>query len=151
MDELSRADSLALLADEKVAHVATAVDGVPYVTPISFVVLYEEIHFRTVPGRRLEELRANPRVCIEVSRTDEEGGWQSVLVWGDAYEVDDANREADVVAALLAKYHDGAGLFSVPASRPFDPRPLVVAVPIAEITGRTSGRGFTPGTRPGRL
>ncbi len=151
MDEMSRAEAVAFLEAEAVAHVGTAVGGEPYVTPISFVVAGDEIVFRTVPGRRLDSMRTNPRVCIEVSRVDETGNWRSVLVWGDAYVIEDPNREADAVAALLAKYHESQGLLSVSGGRPFDPGPVVVAVPIETITGRTSGRGFSQRTRPGRL
>ncbi len=152
MEELSRDRAVELLTSEAVAHVATAAGGEPYVTPISFVVLGDELLFRTTSGRRLDALKANPRVCIEASRTDEDGSWESVLVWGDARIVDDPYREADVVAALLAKYHQASeGLFSTGGGRPFDPKPVVVAVPLSEVSGRSSGAGLNPRTRPGRL
>lgn len=121
-------------------------------TPISYVLLGEELFFRTLPGRRLEALRSNPRVCVEASRSDEDGNWESVIAWGSAYEVDDAYKAADVVAALLAKYHDSTdSLLSFGQARPMDPQPLVVGVPLDAISGRTSGRGLSPRTRPGRL
>ncbi len=152
MDEMSREQAVALLEAEQVAHVATAAGGEPYVTPISFVLLQDELLFRTVPGRRLDALKQSPRVCVEASRVDEAGNWESVLVFGDARVIDDPNREADVIAALLAKYHGASeGLFSLGGGRPFDPVPVVVAVPLAEVTGRTSGGGLNPRTRPGRL
>ncbi len=152
MDELSREQAVAVLEAEAVAHVATAVGGEPYVTPISFVVLGDELMFRTTPGRRLDAVKQNPRVCVEASRVDEAGNWESVLVFGDARILDDPNREADVVAALLAKYHEASeGLFSMGGGRPFDPQPVVVAVPLTEVSGRSSGGGLNPRTRPGRL
>lgn len=152
MDELTRAEALELLAALDVGHVGTAAGGEPYVTPISYIVIGDEVLFRTLPGRRLDALRVNPRVCLEASRSDEDGNWESVIAWGAARELDDPNREADVVSALLSKYHDSSdGLLSFGSSRPFDPSPLVIAVLIDEISGRTSGRGFSPRTRPGRL
>lgn len=152
MDELNRSEALELLAELRVGHVATAAGGEPYVTPISYVVLGDELFFRTLPGRRLDALRANPRLCVEASRADDDGNWESVVAWGDAYEVPDPHREADVVEALLAKYHDSTdSLLSFGQARPFDPKPLVVGVPLDTISGRTSGRGLTPRTRPGRL
>ncbi len=150
MEELSRERAVGLLTSEAVAHVATA--GDPYVTPISFVVLGDELYFRTVPGRRLDAIKQDPRVCVEASHVDEAGNWESVLVFGAARLVDDPNREADVIAALLAKYHGASqGLFSLGGGRPFDPQPVAVAVPLTEVTGRSSGGGLSPRTRPGRL
>ena len=152
MEELSRAEALELLESERVAHVATAAGGEPYVTPISFVIIGDELLFRTAPGRRLDAITANPRVCIEASRTDEVGNWKSVLAFGDAYVADDPHREVDVVAALLEKYADAAeSLLASSPTRPFDPQPVLVAVPLTEVTGRTSGSGLNPRTRPGRL
>ncbi len=152
MDELTREQAIDLLQSEAVAHVATAVDGQPYVTPISYVVLGDELLFRTVPGRRLDSIDRNPRVCVEASRLDEAGNWESVVVFGEARRLEDPQRQADVIAALLAKYHDASeGLLSMGGGRPFDPQPVVVAVPLTEVTGRTSGGGLSPRTRPGRL
>ena len=152
MDELTASEARALLASEKVAHIATAAGGEPYVTPISFVIQGDELVFRTVPGRRLDAISVNPRVCIEASTTDEVGNWKSVLVFGDAYFVADADREAEAVAALLEKYSDAAeSLLSMAPARPFDPQPVLVAVPLADISGRSSGTGLNPRTRPGRL
>ncbi len=152
MDELTAEEARELLRTEMVAHVATAVDGEPYVTPISFVVIGDELLFRTAPGRRLDAITANQRVCVEASRIDQAGNWESVLVWGDAYVADDPNREADVVAALLEKYHGAAeSLLSLAPARPFDQQTVLVAVPMSEVSGRTSGRGLNPRARPGRL
>jgi nitroimidazol reductase NimA-like FMN-containing flavoprotein (pyridoxamine 5'-phosphate oxidase superfamily) len=152
MEDLSRAEAFELLETLEVGHIGAVVDGEPYVTPISYVVIGEDVLFRSMEGRRARALRSHPRICIEASRSQPDGGWESVIAWGDAEQVDDPHRKADVVAALLAKYHDAYdGLLSPGSGRPFDPEPYVFAVRIDNISGRSSGRGFTPRTRPGRL
>lgn len=153
MEPITNAQCLRLLAEEPVAHMGVISDGEPYVTAISFVHYQDSIYFRTGPGRRLTALEEGNRVCIEVSRySSDEGDWESVLVWGAGNVVEDPGLEADVIGLLLVKYREVFGTalaFSKPT--PLAPTEVVVEVPVDEMTGRASGAGFAPATRPGRL
>ena len=135
------------------AHLGVISDEEPYVTAISFVHYQDSIYFRTGPGRRLKALESGNRICIEVSRySTDEGDWESVIIWGLASVVDEAGLEADVIGLLLVKYREvfGSALaFSQPS--PLAPEEVVVQVSIDEMTGRASGAGFAPPTKPGRL
>lgn len=153
MDELSREEALAILADAPVAHIAMISAGAPYVTPMSFVMDEDTILFRTTAGRKLDALRVDPRVCIEASKFDHESGeWASVIVTGVAIEVDDPKRGERTVELLYKKYSDVLG---DPLSRgglqPITGLPHVVEVDIEEVSGMSSGGGFRRRTRPGRL
>ncbi|HEU4319633.1 MAG TPA: pyridoxamine 5'-phosphate oxidase family protein [Acidimicrobiia bacterium] len=153
MDDLTREESLALLDESKVAHLGVVSDGEPYVTPMSFVRDGETLLFRTVPGRKLEALRNHPSVCIEVSSFDDEtGDWVSVIVTGTAAEVLDSATKQRAIDGLFRRYSSAIG----DPLRPGGLQPLprsshVVGVTIEKITGLSSGRGFSPRTRPGRL
>lgn len=153
MDELSLEECHQILDGAAVAHIAVIADDEPYVTPISFVRIEDRLLLRTATGRRLDAVRENPRVCIEVSEVDEAtGDWRSVIVWGRASVVDDPTVEVDTVTRMLEKYR----LYEGPVtawSQPelFPGTAVVVVVPIERISGRTSGSGLQPKTRPGRL
>lgn len=153
MEAMSRRACEELLASEPIGHIGIIDGGEPYVTPISFVLIDGELRFRTGPGRRLEALEANPRACVEVSRQDpQRGTWDSVIVWGDARRIRDRGAEERTVEALLAKYRDAIPsvlAFSSPQALPASA--VVVAVPLEVVSGRSSGRGFDPRLRPGRL
>lgn len=150
MIELTPDECRAVLETGRVAHIAQVDGDEPYVTPMSFVMLGGEFCFRTGAGRRLEGLRRDPRVCVEVSRPREDTGWESVIFRGRARVVDDPRREAEAIAALIAKYHTESALgFSAPAVYP-EERPVVAIAP-EQVTGRASGGGLSAATRPGRL
>lgn len=153
MEPITKAQCHRLLAEEPVGHLAVIADDEPYVTPISFVHMNDALYLRTGPGRRLSSLLAGGRCCIEVSRyANEQGDWESVLVWGHPELVEDSGEEADAIGLLLVKYRKvfGSALaFSRPT--PLAPKEVVVKVPVEEISGRSSGAGFAPRTRPGRL
>jgi nitroimidazol reductase NimA-like FMN-containing flavoprotein (pyridoxamine 5'-phosphate oxidase superfamily) len=154
MDELTREEALQVLEREYVAHLGVIADGAPYVTPMSYVLDQSRILFRTMPGRKLEGIRSNPTVCIEVSRFDREtGDWVSVIVRGTARLVDDPDTRQDTVVRLFEKYEEVMGS---PLSRsgglvPLGGDPQVIEVPIDHVSGMSSGRGMHVRTKPGRL
>jgi nitroimidazol reductase NimA-like FMN-containing flavoprotein (pyridoxamine 5'-phosphate oxidase superfamily) len=154
MDELSVEHCLRILEEGWVGHLGVISEGEPYVAPISYVFVDGRVCFKTGAGRRADAIRSSPRVCLEISQTDESTGeWESVVVWGDASEITDDLEAQAVISALISKYRPILG-------SPFSPgaddvglvdRDILLALPIEIITGRSSGSLFNISTRPGRL
>jgi nitroimidazol reductase NimA-like FMN-containing flavoprotein (pyridoxamine 5'-phosphate oxidase superfamily) len=153
MDPLTEVEAREFLSEAKVAHIGVLSDGVPYVSPMSFVLDGNRILFRTKPGKRFEALMTNPTVSVEVSRFDEESGdWMSVIVQGQAAERSDTETTTLTVELLLEKYEQALGSpLSRDSFQAMASFPHVVEVTIDEISGMASGRGFSFPTRPGRL
>jgi nitroimidazol reductase NimA-like FMN-containing flavoprotein (pyridoxamine 5'-phosphate oxidase superfamily) len=151
MNELSPERCETLLNRGMVGHLAVVSDGDPYVSPISYVVLEGAICLRTGRGRRVDALKANPKVCIEVSEVDDNtGAWESVIAWGEAEFVEEDSRARDIIAAILEKYRSVLGSPLSPGT--VFPEPgVVVRVPLESVSGRESGGFFSARTRPGRL
>lgn len=146
-------EAVEFLTRESVAHIGVISEGEPYVTPMSFVVDGSRILFRTKPGKRFEAIESSPLVCVEASRFDDEtGDWTSVVVKGHAVERSDDETTARAIELLLEKYEAVLGSpLGHGGLQPMASFPHVIEVPIEEITGMTSGLGFSFRTRPGRL
>lgn len=153
MDELTADECRALLERSSVAHLAVVEESRPYVSPVSYMVVNDQICLRTGPGRRMDAIRANPHVCIEVSRFDDDtGDWESVIAWGEAFEIGDPQLAEQVVSDLIHKYRDVIGSPLSRGGGPPTPKPaILVGVPMETITGRSSGKFFSIQSRPGRL
>lgn len=153
MEPIDQTEAMQFLTESMVAHIGVVTDGEPYVTPMSFVVDENRILFRTKPGKRFEAIAANPAVCIEVSHFDETtGDWISVIVRGKAKERADDETTSRAIGLLLEKYEAVVGTpLGHGGLQPMATFPHVIEVPIDEISGMTSGRGFSYRTRPGRL
>lgn len=154
MEPLTREQSFDLLGREPVAHLGVIVNGEPWVYPMSFVLDGDRILFRTMAGTKLDGIRANPRVCIEVSTfNDETGNWMSVIVRGTARFVDSDSARQSLIAQLFAKYEKvmGSPLSAGGGLMPLGGQPYVIEVPIDEISGMSSDSGFHIRTKPGRL
>jgi nitroimidazol reductase NimA-like FMN-containing flavoprotein (pyridoxamine 5'-phosphate oxidase superfamily) len=154
MQELTRDQALEVLESQPVAHLGMVIDGAPYVTPMSFVVDGDRILFRTMAGTKLDAIKANPEVCVEVASFDEEtGDWVSVIVRGTARLVDDASTRQSTIALLFSKYQKvmGSPLSGGGSMEPPGGSPHVIEVPLADMTGMSSNGGFRARTKPGRL
>lgn len=88
--ELSRDECLSLLKTGRVGRLAMTDGGQPYVVPISFAFDGEALYGFTLPGRKLELMRADARVALLVESHAADGAWQSVLVEGRFEELPDA-------------------------------------------------------------
>lgn len=154
MERVSKQEAVEFLKSQLVAHLGTVIDDRPYVTPMSFVIDDERMLFRTLAGAKLDAIQSNPNVCIEVSTYDSEtGDWMSVIVNGEAHLLDDAAIRQSVVAHLYEKYRNvmGSPFSRGSDSMPLRGQPVVVEVPMTEVTGMSSGRGMTVRTKPGRI
>ncbi len=153
MEPITDAAAREFLEKSQVAHIGVVIDGEPYVTPMSFIVIGDRILFRTKPGRRYSGIEQNPVVSVEASHFDEESGdWTSVIVKGTAAVIRDDETIQATLSGLFEKYRQALGS---PLSRggiqPIASFPHVVEILIEEISGMSSSGPFSVRTRPGRL
>ena len=90
----------ALLASSIVGRIAC---NQPAIVPISFrspmPTIGESIYAVSGPGRKLDLMRADPRVSFEVDRVEQSDRWQSVVAEGEFEEVTDADEIQMAVGA----------------------------------------------------
>jgi uncharacterized protein len=90
MEELSRAQCLELMATMPVGRIGVSVRALPVILPVNFVLVGENIVFRTISGTKLDAATANAVVAFEVDSyaPDGKSGW-SVLIRGVSSEITD--------------------------------------------------------------
>ena len=87
--EMSRKECLRALAGARLARLACSRDGRPYVVPV-YVACDEKagcLYGFTTPGQKIEWMRANPRVCVEVDEVVADDQWVSVVASGSYEEL----------------------------------------------------------------
>lgn len=94
----------ALVADATLsAHVATSVDDRPHVAPVWY--LYDDgVLLFVTSGRKLRNLRQNPRVAISIEKGDERGVEWTVTMLGTATVSDDPEQVEPVQRRIDEKY-----------------------------------------------
>ena len=79
-------------------------DGRPYLVPLAYGYDGESIYAHSGPGRKLDLMRAEPRVTFEVDEAEASDRWRSVIAEGTFEEIADPVARA---AALDVIYGPG--------------------------------------------
>lgn len=113
---LTEEKSLRLIKPAVYGRLATCGDDhQPYITPVNFVLIEKKIYVHCgFEGRKIENLKANPAVCFEVSRHGKlyaapnaqnfSMRYWSVLAFGRAIQINDPEKKLDVMNQLMEKY-----------------------------------------------
>ncbi len=67
----------------------------PYLVPLAYAYDGESIYAVSGPGRKIDLMRADPRVSFEVDRVEQSDRWQSVVADGEFEEVVRSRRDPD--------------------------------------------------------
>ena len=65
---LVQEEALALISAGKIGRLGCVDNGEPYVVPINYVVDDGSIYSHSLPGRKIDAMRAHPRVCLQVDQ-----------------------------------------------------------------------------------
>jgi nitroimidazol reductase NimA-like FMN-containing flavoprotein (pyridoxamine 5'-phosphate oxidase superfamily) len=85
--EMSKEECLHVLAKVRLARLACARSNQPYVVPV-YLAYHESpigescLYGYTTVGQKVEWMRANPKVCVEVDDVNSCNRWTSVIVFG---------------------------------------------------------------------
>jgi uncharacterized protein len=107
-----------ILRAGRVAHVAFAVDGQPYIAPMTYHYEAGVVYLHGAPASRLQKtLRGGVPVAIEVTLLDglvasrdaknHSMNYRSVILYGTARPVTDTQRKRALMEAMTARYFPG--------------------------------------------
>ena len=90
--EMSKEECLQVLAEARLARLACAFENQPYVVPV-YLAYHQSaggepyLYGFTTLGQKVEWMRANPLVCVEVDEVHTSDQWVSVVVSGHYEEL----------------------------------------------------------------
>jgi nitroimidazol reductase NimA-like FMN-containing flavoprotein (pyridoxamine 5'-phosphate oxidase superfamily) len=94
--DLTPAQCREVLRLANLGRLACARDGQPYIVPVFFY--FDEqgdcLYSFSTLGQKIDWMRANPKVCVEVDRVADKFNWSTVLVFGRYEEIGDSPRES---------------------------------------------------------
>jgi len=138
---------VAILQQARVLRLGLCSEGIPYVVPLSFGYRDGCLYLHSAKqGKKIEMIRANPRVCFEIDvnaeviRADQPCDWgmkfASVIGFGAASILEDPEEKKGGLDAIMEHY-------SSPSAQPYPDSILehtaVIRVRIEEMTGKRSG------------
>lgn len=148
LKEMTSEDCVDVLSRGHIAHLACAKDNRPYVVPIQYAFESPSLYGFSMQGQKIDWLRANPLVCIQVGEIKDNEAWRSVVVEGRYEEFPDDERwhnERLHAWSLLEKrgnwWEPGALKPGAAATDGKNTTPVFFAIHIDSVTGRQSAAG----------
>ena len=150
-DDTSLSASTNLLERAETGHLAMCRGEEPYVVPISFVWHEGRLFFHgSRSGKKIDFLRANPRVCFAVEESELVPGpdpcklhfrFRSTLAHGTARIIDETEEQVEALRLLAEKYSPGSGhLMTRQRVESYDDL-AIIEVTVDEITSRDEPAG----------
>ncbi len=140
--DLSQDKSRELLRRGRIARLACIADNEPYVVPVNYVFDGESVLVHSLPGRKINALRANPRVCLQADEIEDEFGWKSVLAFGTYEEITGAAERGRAMSRLLARFPKMTPVESYLAGDADSPAPIVFRIRVDKISGLCEGDAY---------
>jgi nitroimidazol reductase NimA-like FMN-containing flavoprotein (pyridoxamine 5'-phosphate oxidase superfamily) len=106
---LSNLECTKLLTANRIGHLACAKDGQPYVVPFYNAHADNHLYAFSMPGKKIDWMRANPLVSVQVDEHDQGRAWKSVIVDGRYEELPDRigyKLQRDHAWSVLSKHPD---------------------------------------------
>jgi uncharacterized protein len=89
VQEISTKDCVNLLANIHLGRLACAQDSQPYVVPFYFAYDHNYLYGFSTVGQKVEWMRVNPLVCVEMEDVVSAHEWVSIVVLGRFEELPD--------------------------------------------------------------
>ncbi|WP_112611569.1 pyridoxamine 5'-phosphate oxidase family protein (plasmid) [Rhizobium sp. WW22] len=108
IQEMPYHDCIFLLRKQWLARLACANANIPYIVPIQYACAGDRLYAFTLPGKKLDIMRENPNVCVQIDQLKSKHSWKSVVIDAKFVELDgDESREERHRAwGLLAQHLD---------------------------------------------
>ena len=106
--EISQEECRTLLNRVLVGRLACSLENQPYVVPVCFAYEPKRLYVFSTLGKKIEWMRQNPKVCLQVDEIGNSSNWTSVVVDGTYLELRDPQYAAEKQHARerLARFSD---------------------------------------------
>jgi uncharacterized protein len=140
---LSESEARDLIAEGRIGRLGCVDNGEPYVVPINYVFEDGSIYSHSLPGRKIDVLRAHPRACLQVDEIENNFEWRSVIAYGSFEEIRVPTDRRSVLGKLLVRFPLLTPVESVMAQDASAPDSIVFRIRIDRITGVTEGSALS--------
>ncbi len=131
---MSADEARRLLIDGRVGRLGCVYQGGPYVVPVNYASDGDSIVIHSLPGRKLEALRANPKACLQVDEISSLYHWQSAIAFGVFEELTDSDQRDQAARLLLSRFPNLTPVESIPV-HDGQSSVIIFRIRIQEITG----------------
>jgi nitroimidazol reductase NimA-like FMN-containing flavoprotein (pyridoxamine 5'-phosphate oxidase superfamily) len=145
MKTLTQDKARELLNSARVGRLGCVDNGEPYIVPINYLFEDDSIYSHSLPGRKIDALRAHPRACLQIDEVWDYFEWRSVIAYGNFEEILVPADRKSILGKLLVHFPYLTPVESVMAQDAGAPESIVFRIRVDRITGVTEGRDQVDG------
>ncbi len=94
-----------LLKEQRIGHLGCVLEnGEPYVVPVNYLFKEDGIYFHSLPGQKLDAMRANGKICLQVEKIGGSCQWQSAIAFGEFQEVKRMNKIIEILKEFSMRF-----------------------------------------------
>lgn len=93
LGDLNKREIIDLLESQVIGRIGCHSDGETYIVPVNYLYKNNAIYAHSGNGKKIEMMRANPKVCFQVDQIKDTFRWKSVILWGDFVELTGEERQ----------------------------------------------------------
>ncbi|MBB5534994.1 pyridoxamine 5'-phosphate oxidase family protein [Rhizobium giardinii] len=145
--EMTRSECIGLISASRLGRLACSKNDRPYIIPIYYALDGNCLYSFSMPGQKVDWMRENPHVCVEVDEFLGGSGWRTVVIYGKYQEFPDTDKwhhQRLHAWSILERHID----WWEPGALKPTPQPIASASPhlfygidIVEVTGRVAVSG----------
>lgn len=133
INRMGEKESRALLRENITGRLGCSDQSKPYVVPVNYLFDGEFIYVHALPGRKIDILRDNPNVCLQVDEIDDSYNWRSVIAFGHYEEIVEVDERERILTNLFKRLPHLTPVESQLKSRAL--QSIVFRIRVIEITG----------------
>lgn len=139
LGDLNKKELIDLLTNQVIGRIGCSTADETYVVPINYVYRDNAIYAHSGPGKKIDMMRKNPKVCFQVDEITDTFRWKSAILWGSFEELAGEERQQ----AMQGIIHRVMPLTDRPTEEPshgISPEKqtsiIVFKIELAKVTGK---------------
>ena len=152
--ELTNKECFAALARLTIGRLACARNDQPYIVPIHFASHQRHLYSFATRGQKVDWMRTNPLVCVEIDEIVSRSDWMSVIVQGryeELLDTPECKLERELTHGLLqheAMWWEPAYVGTAHLDATSELVPIYFRIHIDQLTGRCAKPNHVDTTTP---
>ena len=140
IDELNETECREILSRASAARLGCSLNDQPHIVPVGMAYEADYIYVFATFGQKIEWMRANPRVCVQIDELKSQSDWVSVIANGEYQELPEPQFELERAHArrlLESRHHWWLNAMAERRIRLRDEeiKPLFFRIRVSSVTG----------------
>jgi nitroimidazol reductase NimA-like FMN-containing flavoprotein (pyridoxamine 5'-phosphate oxidase superfamily) len=132
---LNDAEALEVIKVSKIGRLGCIDNDEPYVVPINYLFDEGAIYSHSLPGKKIDAMRAHQRVCLQVDQIDDDFHWRSAIAFGRFEEIQRRHDRQVFLGKLLSHFPKLTPVESSIVQDAAAPDSIVFRIVVDRVTG----------------